>query len=123
LPIVGVGGVVDARSALELMAVGASAVQVGTASFADSRAPYKILSGVRAWMTANGIGPRDLIGSIRAPERPDEFGDASPSDIASTRQDAAGHGQDADDEVAEVDSQVPASHPRGSHGTAGAGER
>ena len=40
--IVGVGGVCDARSALELLDAGANAVQVGTATFADPRAAWKI---------------------------------------------------------------------------------
>ena len=49
LPIVGVGGVVNARTRGSLMAVGASAVQVGTASFVDPRAPYKIIRGIDEW--------------------------------------------------------------------------
>jgi dihydroorotate dehydrogenase (NAD+) catalytic subunit len=43
LPIIGVGGVTDGWSAAELMLAGASAVQVGTASFADPRAAGRIL--------------------------------------------------------------------------------
>ena len=39
LPIVGVGGVASGWDAVELMLAGASAVQVGTATFADPRAP------------------------------------------------------------------------------------
>ena len=39
LPIVGVGGVADAATALELLLAGADAVQVGTATFADPRCP------------------------------------------------------------------------------------
>jgi dihydroorotate dehydrogenase (NAD+) catalytic subunit len=43
LPIVGVGGVVDGWSARELLLAGAVAVQVGTATFADPRAPIRVL--------------------------------------------------------------------------------
>jgi dihydroorotate dehydrogenase (NAD+) catalytic subunit len=43
LPIVGVGGVVDGWSAHELRLAGAVAVQVGTATFADPRAPFRVL--------------------------------------------------------------------------------
>jgi dihydroorotate dehydrogenase (NAD+) catalytic subunit len=74
LPIIGVGGVHDARSALELIAVGASAVQVGTACFADPRAPYKIAAGVNEWLKFNHLTPGELCGSVMAPTRPDEFG-------------------------------------------------
>ena len=43
LPIVGVGGVATGRDALELLQAGADAVQVGTATFRDPRAPWKVL--------------------------------------------------------------------------------
>jgi dihydroorotate dehydrogenase (NAD+) catalytic subunit len=46
IPIVGLGGVETAEDVLEYMAVGASAVQVGTASFADPRASEGILAGL-----------------------------------------------------------------------------
>ena len=47
LPIVGVGGVTDGDTAAELVLAGASAVQVGTATFADPRAPRLVLDGLR----------------------------------------------------------------------------
>lgn len=50
LPIVGVGGVSGGIDAAELLAAGADAVQVGTASFADPRAPQRVLDDLRAWM-------------------------------------------------------------------------
>ena len=55
LPIVGVGGVTDARTALELMLAGASAVQVGTATFADAGAPWRILEDLTAWCRRHGV--------------------------------------------------------------------
>ncbi len=47
LPIVGVGGVTNAWDATELMLAGATAIQVGTATFADPRAPINVLAGLR----------------------------------------------------------------------------
>ena len=47
LPIIGVGGVRDARTAKELLMAGATAIQVGTATFADPRAAAKVLEGLR----------------------------------------------------------------------------
>ena len=42
MPIIGVGGVRTGRDALELVAAGASAVQVGTATFNDPSAPVRV---------------------------------------------------------------------------------
>jgi dihydroorotate dehydrogenase (NAD+) catalytic subunit len=56
LAIVGVGGVTDAVSAVELLLAGASAVQIGTATFADARAPARVLSDLRAWCARHGVG-------------------------------------------------------------------
>src|SRR5690606_15977349 len=49
LPIVGAGGVADGGTAAELILAGASAVQVGTATFADPRAPRRVLTELAAW--------------------------------------------------------------------------
>jgi dihydroorotate dehydrogenase (NAD+) catalytic subunit len=42
VPVIGVGGVRTGRDALELVAAGASAVQVGTAAFNDPSAPVRV---------------------------------------------------------------------------------
>ena len=55
LPIVGVGGVASGWDAVELMLAGASAVQVGTATFADPRSPWKVLDQLIAWAAQEGI--------------------------------------------------------------------
>jgi dihydroorotate dehydrogenase (NAD+) catalytic subunit len=55
LPIVGAGGVASGWDAAELMLAGASAVQVGTATFADPRATGRIAAELQAWATANGV--------------------------------------------------------------------
>jgi dihydroorotate dehydrogenase (NAD+) catalytic subunit len=55
LPIVGVGGVATGDDAAELVLAGASAVQVGTATFADPRAPARILDELHAWATRQGV--------------------------------------------------------------------
>jgi dihydroorotate dehydrogenase (NAD+) catalytic subunit len=66
LPIVGVGGVVDGATAAELLLVGASAVEVGTATFADPRAPLQVLEGLRRWLGKQGEDRiSDVIGSVR----------------------------------------------------------
>lgn len=54
LPIVGVGGVASGPDAAELVLAGASAVQVGTATFADPRAPARVLGELRQWAARTG---------------------------------------------------------------------
>jgi dihydroorotate dehydrogenase (NAD+) catalytic subunit len=61
--IVGVGGVARGIDAVELLQAGADAVQVGTAIFADPRAPARVLSEVRRWCRNARIDRiADLIG-------------------------------------------------------------
>ena len=55
VPIVGVGGVAGAEDAAELMMAGASAVQVGTATFADPRAPVNVLDELERWCASRGV--------------------------------------------------------------------
>jgi dihydroorotate dehydrogenase (NAD+) catalytic subunit len=63
LPIVGVGGVARGVDAVELMLAGASAVEVGTATFADPRSVERVRLELAAWCDAHGVAAvRDLIG-------------------------------------------------------------
>lgn len=55
LPIVGAGGVTDGWSAAELMLAGATAVQVGTASFADPRASGRVLDDLARLLERRGV--------------------------------------------------------------------
>ncbi|MDE0267546.1 MAG: dihydroorotate dehydrogenase [Acidimicrobiaceae bacterium] len=55
LPIIGVGGVASGEDAVELILAGASAVQVGTAIFADPRAPWKVLHELQGWLNQAGV--------------------------------------------------------------------
>lgn len=54
-PIVGVGGVESGETAAELLAAGANAVQVGTATFADPRAPRRVLRELEAWCAKHDV--------------------------------------------------------------------
>jgi dihydroorotate dehydrogenase (NAD+) catalytic subunit len=55
IPIIGMGGIMDARDALEFFIAGADAVQVGTANFVDPFVWGKILGGISDYMTRHGI--------------------------------------------------------------------
>jgi dihydroorotate dehydrogenase (NAD+) catalytic subunit len=65
VPIVGVGGVVDATTAAELIVAGASAIQVGTATFADPSAPGAVAAGLAAWFDEHGVrAVSELVGRV-----------------------------------------------------------
>jgi len=55
IPVVGMGGIVRAEDAVEFMLAGATAVQVGTASYADPRAVENIANGLKRWCAAHGL--------------------------------------------------------------------
>ncbi len=55
VPIVGVGGVASGHDAIEFLMAGASAVQVGTATFANPRATAEVLAEVGAWCDRRGV--------------------------------------------------------------------
>lgn len=64
LPIVGVGGIARAEHAVEYLMAGASAIQIGTATFADPRASTLVLRGLTRWCHRNHISAIDqLIGA------------------------------------------------------------
>jgi dihydroorotate dehydrogenase (NAD+) catalytic subunit len=65
IPIIGMGGIADARDALEFMIAGASAVQVGTANFVDPMIWPKLLDGISAYMERHQIARlSDLVGTV-----------------------------------------------------------
>ncbi len=66
LPILGMGGVSKGEDAAQLMLAGASAVAVGTALFADPRAPLKVRDGLAEIAAKQGLGAvRELTGGVR----------------------------------------------------------
>ena len=65
IPVVGMGGILRAEDAVEFMIAGATAVEVGTASFADPRAVENIASGLRRWCSSHEVMKvSELTGSL-----------------------------------------------------------
>ena len=65
VPIIGIGGIMNATDALEFMLAGATAIQVGTASFINPGAAQKIAEEMEAWLIANGVADiKSLIGAL-----------------------------------------------------------
>lgn len=68
IPVVGIGGIVTARDALEFIIAGASAVQIGTANFIDPLASVKIIKGLEKFCLDKDIADiKELIGSLELP--------------------------------------------------------
>ena len=66
LPVIGCGGITTGSDAIEFIMAGASAVQVGTASFTNPRAPLDVLEGIERFMTGEGITKiTEIIGAAR----------------------------------------------------------
>ena len=64
VPIIGCGGVMSGDDAVEFLMAGASAVQVGTATFLNPRAPLDVIEGLEAVMRSEGIEDvREIIGA------------------------------------------------------------
>ncbi|HEX2275214.1 MAG TPA: dihydroorotate dehydrogenase [Acidimicrobiales bacterium] len=65
--IVGVGGVATGEHAVEMLLAGADAVQVGTATFADPRAPRRVLDELSRWCARHDVGRvTELVGAARS---------------------------------------------------------
>ncbi|MEW6078736.1 MAG: dihydroorotate dehydrogenase [Thermodesulfobacteriota bacterium] len=65
IPVIGIGGIMTTEDALEFLIAGATAVQVGTASFINPRAAVDIIDGIDRYLSDNGIASvNDIIGSL-----------------------------------------------------------
>jgi dihydroorotate dehydrogenase (NAD+) catalytic subunit len=70
IPVIGLGGIMEPRDALEFMLAGAGAVQVGTANFVNPRACLDIVDGLRKYCLEQGIGRlAELVGALRVERR------------------------------------------------------
>ena len=66
IPIIGCGGIMNAQDAVEYLLAGASAVQVGTASFLDPAAMVRVVDGLRDYCERHGVARvADLVGAVR----------------------------------------------------------
>ena len=66
IPIIGMGGVMNAEDAIELILAGATAVSVGTANFTNPRVTEEIVEGIREYMSEQGVDDiNDLIGAVK----------------------------------------------------------
>jgi len=65
IPVIGIGGIMSAKDAIEFLLAGASAIQVGTASFIDPRISITILEGISKYLADKGFRDiKEIIGLI-----------------------------------------------------------
>ncbi len=70
IPILGMGGIVTPEDAVEFMLAGATAVQVGTASYADPRATERLAKGMEAWCKSHDVAKvASLTGGLKTDAR------------------------------------------------------
>lgn len=68
IPILGMGGIVTAEDAVEFLLAGATAVQVGTASYADPRATERLAKGLESWCRSHQVERvTSLTGALKIP--------------------------------------------------------
>jgi dihydroorotate dehydrogenase (NAD+) catalytic subunit len=66
IPIIGVGGIMNYRDALEFLIVGATAIQVGTANFSNPRTMLEIIEGLESFLNKRGFNNvREIIGCLK----------------------------------------------------------
>jgi dihydroorotate dehydrogenase (NAD+) catalytic subunit len=66
VPIIGLGGIMNATDAIEFLLAGASAIQVGTANFIDPTVSVKIVEGIEQYMERHKIkAVTELTGALR----------------------------------------------------------
>ncbi|MFQ6132581.1 MAG: dihydroorotate dehydrogenase [Armatimonadota bacterium] len=66
VPIVGMGGIMNAADAVEFLIAGANAVAVGTANFVNPRATLEVIAGIEEYLVRHGLSDvRELVGSLQ----------------------------------------------------------
>jgi len=69
IPILGMGGIVTPEDAVEFLLAGATAVQVGTASYADPCATERLAHGLESWCRSHAVERvTSLIGALETPQ-------------------------------------------------------
>lgn len=65
IPVIGLGGIMNAHDAIEFLMAGASAIEVGTANFIDPNVTEKIVKGINEWLDAHGMSSvADCVGAL-----------------------------------------------------------
>ena len=67
IPIVGLGGIMNAHDAIEFFLAGASAIEIGTANFVDPAVTVKVAEGINEWLDQHGCkSVAEIVGQLNA---------------------------------------------------------
>ena len=65
VPVIGLGGIMNERDAVEFLLAGASAIEIGTANFVDPAVSVKIANGISEWLDKHGCASvQEIIGQL-----------------------------------------------------------
>ena len=65
IPVIGLGGIMNAADAIEFLLAGASAIQIGTANFIDPTVSIKVVEGINDYLDRHGFqSVTDIIGAL-----------------------------------------------------------
>lgn len=65
IPVIGLGGIVTARDAIEFLMAGATAIEIGTANFIDPAVTIKVRDGINEWLDSHGCGSvSEIVGAL-----------------------------------------------------------
>ena len=69
IPVIGMGGIVSPEDAVEFLLAGATAIEVGTASYADPRATERLANGLASWCRSHNVEKvSSLTGALEIPK-------------------------------------------------------
>jgi dihydroorotate dehydrogenase (NAD+) catalytic subunit len=67
VPVIGMGGIMNATDAIEFILAGSTAIQVGTANFIDPAVSVKVVEGIEEYMDRHGVKSiNELIGALKS---------------------------------------------------------
>ena len=67
IPVIGLGGVMNAKDAIEFFLAGASAIEIGTANFIDPTVTVKVAQGINEWLDQHGCkSVSEIVGQLNA---------------------------------------------------------
>ena len=70
IPVIGLGGIMNWRDAVEFILAGASAIQIGTANFIDPTITLKVVEGINDYLDRHGFASvTDLVGALELPAK------------------------------------------------------
>jgi len=65
IPVIGLGGIMNWKDAVEFMLAGASAIQIGTANFIDPAITIKVIDGINDYLERHGCkSVSEIIGAL-----------------------------------------------------------